>query len=73
MVDTKTKFDIVKIGSLNVGDKFSVSKELEDEQYRVSAMRLSSQPEYIIGVGVETGCRLGWGKDALVYVKVGEK
>lgn len=73
MVDTKSKYTIVEIGKLKPGDLFSVSKEIEDEPYRVSKMRLISQPDFIIGVGVETGVKLGWRKDDLVYVKEGRR
>lgn len=69
MVNTKDKYSLVEIGELKVGDIFYNSKEIEDEGFRVSKMRLSSQPNIIIGVGLATGAKLGWDKECPVYVK----
>lgn len=71
MVNTKEKYHLVEIGKLKPGALFYTSKEAEDAPYTVSNVRLLSQPDIIIGVGVETGVRLGWRKNDLVYVKEG--
>lgn len=73
MVDTSSKYKLVEIGKLKMGDLFYFSKELEDEGYKISNVKLFRHLDVVVGVGVKTGEMRGWRQDCLVYVKEGDK
>ena len=70
MVDTKHKYTLVEIDKLQPGDRFSISKEIEDEEYELSNIVIRNNEDFsFVGIGVKTGIKLKWRMSDLVYVK----